>query len=68
MQRIAILYLIIYTLIPVEINAQNLELQFQGSNARETSVLDSLKVNYTFNDFLSLQAEIDSTFKKLQKT
>ena len=68
MQRIAILYLIIYTLNFVDINAQNLELQFQGSNARETSVLDSLKVNYTFNDFLSLQSEIDSTFIKLQKT
>lgn len=68
MQRIAILYLIIYTLISVNINAQNLELQFQGSNARETSVLDSLKVTYRFNDFLTLKSEIDSTFLKLQKT
>ena len=68
MQRIAILYLIIYTLSFVDINAQNLELQFQGSNARETSILDSLKINSNYKDFLSLQSEIDSTFIKLQKT
>ncbi len=68
MQRIAILYLFIYTLNFVDINAQNLELQFQGSNARETSILDSLKVNSNYKDFLSLQSEIDSTFIKLQKT
>ena len=68
MQRIAILYLIIYTLNFVDINAQNLELQFQGSNARETSILDSLKVNSNYKDFLLFQSEIDSTFIKLQKT
>ncbi len=68
MQRIAILYLIIYTLSFVDTNAQNLELQFKGSNTKETNILDSLKINSNYKDFLSLQSEIDSTFIKLQKT
>ncbi|NNL16215.1 MAG: hypothetical protein HKO81_06200 [Flavobacteriaceae bacterium] len=49
-------------------HAQNLELELQGSNASETSTLDSLMVHPRFQDFSSLQTEIDSTLIKLQKT
>lgn len=47
--------------------SQNLYLKINGKDSLETKLLDSLDYNKSFKDFKSLQKEIDTTFKKVQR-
>ena len=65
--KIIVSYLIIYTLISANLNAQNLELKMQGKSPAETSILDSLSIQKVFKDYESLSKVIDSTLLILQR-
>ncbi|NND51068.1 MAG: hypothetical protein HKN54_01600 [Flavobacteriaceae bacterium] len=66
MQKIAKFFLVLL-LFSSGTDAQNLYLTIEGSDTLETAVIDSLRYSKIFQDFKSLQNEIDSTHFKLQR-
>ena len=46
--------------------SQNVYLKIQGDNLKESRLIDSLSYKQRFNDFMSLQKELNDTHKKLQ--
>ena len=46
--------------------SENVYLKIQGDNLKESRLIDSLSYKQRFNDFMSLQKELNDTHKKLQ--
>ncbi len=61
------LYLIIYILFFSKSFCQNLTLEVFGKNKIETKVIDSLNYKKQFNNYLSIETEVNSIKKKLEK-
>lgn len=61
------LYLIIYILFFSESFCQNLTLEVFGKNEIETNTIDSLNYKKQFNDYLSIETEVNSIKKNLEK-
>lgn len=65
MQRIVYLLLIIYLVFSNKGICQNFQLQINGENEKETTILDSISYNKNHIDYNSIKTEIDSLHKRL---
>ena len=62
------LYLIIYILFSLKVQAQQLYLEINGNKEKETIVIDSLSYLRTHGDYQSILAEIDSLRIRLNRS
>ena len=67
MQKILVLYLIIYFSFSFDVFAQNLKLKIDGKSENETLIIDSLNYTKNHKDYNSIKIEVDTLKKKLYR-